>query len=171
MGLFPYGVISKSHGFGGEVRLLPYSRDFSNLDFIKSVYIKTGNSADFKKYDILGCSVSGKYAILQLEGIENFEQAEQLKGKEVCIETSRLSSSEEDDFYFFELVGLCVIDTKNNLIGKVIRLNDAGLQNILEVEMANGKEVLIPFVEPIIKEVDIEKKRIVVDPPAGLLEL
>jgi len=170
MGLFPYGVISKSHGFSGGVRLVPYSRDFSNLDFIKSVYIKTGGSTDFKKYDILGRSLSGKYAILDLQGIETFEEAEQLKGTEVFVEADQLSSSNEDEYYFFELIGLSVFSTDNKLLGKVSKITDSA-QNILVVEMLSGKQSLIPFTGPIVKEVDVKNKRIVIDPPAGLLEL
>ena len=170
MGLIPYGVISKSHGFGAGVRLVPYSRDFSNLAFIKSVYIKTGGSTDFQKYDILGRSLSGKYAILDLQGVETFEGAEQLKGTEVFVEADQLSSSSEDEYYFFELIGLSVFSTDNKLLGKVSKITDSA-QNILVVEMLSGKQSLIPFTEPIVKEVDVINKRIVIDPPAGLLEL
>lgn len=171
MGLIPYGVISKSHGLRGEVRLVPYSKDFSNLRFLESVYIKIDGSADFKKYGILSHSVSGKYAIIHLEGIDTIDAAERLKGTEVCVSSEQLGGSEEDEFYFFELIGLQVFDTGNNLLGRVVKINDAGLQNILEVELESGKEVLIPFTEPILKQVDIAAKKIVIDPPAGLLEL
>lgn len=170
MGLIPYGVISKSHGFGAGVRLVPYSRDLSNLAFIKSVYIKTGGSADFKKYNILGRSISRKYAILDLEGLETFEQAQELRGKEVFVQTEQLSGPSEDEYYFFELIGLSVFSTDNKLLGKVSKITDSA-QNILVVEMLSGKQSLIPFTEPIVKEVDVINKRIVIDPPAGLLEL
>lgn len=170
MGLIPYGVISKSHGFGEGVRLVPYSRDLSNLAFIKSVYIKTGGSADFKKYTILGRSISRKYAILDLEGLETFEQAQELRGKEVFVQTEQLSGPSEDEYYFFELIGLSVFSTDNKLLGKVSKITDSA-QNILVVEMLSGKQSLIPFTEPIVKEVDVINKRIVIDPPVGLLEL
>lgn len=170
MGLIPYGVISKSHGFGSGVRLVPYSRDLSNLAFIKSVYIKTGGSADFKKYTILGRSISKKYAILDLEGLETFEQVQELRGKEVFVQTEQLSNPSEDEYYFFELIGLSVFSTDNKLLGKVSKITDSA-QNILVVEMLSGKQSLIPFTEPIVKEVDVINKRIVIDPPAGLLEL
>lgn len=170
MGLIPYGVISKSHGFSGKVRLIPYSRDFSNLDFIESLYIKIGKAADFTKYDIASCLVSGKYAILDLQGIETFDEAEELKGSEVFVQTEQLSGSSDDEYYFFELIGLPVYSTDNELLGKVLEITDSA-QNILVVEMLGGKELLVPFTEPIVKEVDIANKRIVIDPPSGLLDL
>jgi len=171
MGFIPYGVISKPHRTKGEVCLVPYSRDFSNLSFIKTVFIEIDKTAGFKKYNILGHSISSKYAILNLQGLETIEQAEELKGLEVFVDTDELSISSDDEYYFFELVGLSVFTTDNKLVGKVTKLTDRSFQDILVIKMLNGKESLIPLVEPIVKEIDIANKRIIIDPPQGLLEL
>ncbi|NIT13515.1 MAG: 16S rRNA processing protein RimM [Candidatus Dadabacteria bacterium] len=171
MGLIPYGVISRPHGLGGGVRLITYSGDLSNLEFIKSVYIKIGESEEFTRYNIEGHSISGRHAVLMLEGIDTIDNAEKLKGVEIYVETDELQQTENNEFYYYELQGLPVYDLSNNLIGNVIKLNDSGPQELLEVELKDGKEVLIPFLEPILVEIDMENKKIVVNPPPGLLEL
>ncbi|NIP37482.1 MAG: 16S rRNA processing protein RimM [Candidatus Dadabacteria bacterium] len=171
MGFIPYGVISKSHGLRGGVRLIIYSADPSNLGVLESVYIKAGDTDKFTEYNIESHSLSGKHIILNLEGVQSIEQADELKGKEVFVQAEQLGRRDEDEFYYHELQGLSVFDKENNLLGNVIKLNASGPQELLEVELENGNEALIPFVEPILVEVNIENKRIVVDPPPGLLDL
>lgn len=171
MGFIPYGVISKSHGLAGGVRLIIYSCDTSNLDFIESLYIQDGDTEEFTKYNIEGHSLSGKHAVIRLQGVNSIEQADKLKGTEVFVDDSQIEPAGGDEFYYYELEGLEVFDTNNNLLGKVIRLNDSGPQELLEAQLTSGKEVLIPFIEPILVEVDIDNKKIVVDPPPGLLDL
>ncbi|NIX14472.1 MAG: 16S rRNA processing protein RimM [Candidatus Dadabacteria bacterium] len=153
------------------MRLIIHSGDLSNLESIDSVYIRTGDTEEFTRYNIEGHSLSGKHVVLRLEGINSIEQADELKGTEVFVDDSQIEPAGRDEFYYYELEGLEVFDSNNNLLGKVIRLNDSGPQELLEVRLTSGKEVLIPFIEPILVEVDIDNKKIVVDPPPGLLDL
>lgn len=171
MGFIPYGVISKPQGLKGKVRLVAYSGDYSNLQFISSLYILEKGTDNYIEYEIEDSYSVKKHSVIKLTGIDTIEQAEELRGEEVFVDAGQLAELSDEEYYYFELAGMEVFDTDGNLLGTVIRLDDSGPQGLLEVELAEEKLALIPFVEPILKEVDIENKRIVVAPPPGLLEL
>lgn len=171
MGFIPYGVISKPQGLKGKVRLIAYSGDYSNLQFISCLHILEKDADKYTEYQIEESYSVKKHAVIKLAGIDTIEQAEEFRGLEVFVDSGQLAELSDEEYYYFELAGLEVFDTDGNHLGTVIRLNDTGMQSLLEVELTDGKQALIPFVEPILKEVDIDNKRIVVDPPPGLLEL
>ena len=96
-------------------------------------------------------------------------EAEQLINREVYVEEADLEELEEDEYYWFELIGLEVYTDSGDYIGKVEDLMDRSLQSILIVHNEE-KEVLIPFTEPFIDEIDLDKARIVISPIEGLIE-
>jgi 16S rRNA processing protein RimM len=79
--------------------------------------------------------------------------------------------NEDEGFYEADLVGLAVVATDGAQLGTVTALQTGAAQDLLVVELAGGGEALVPFVEAIVPEVDLERGRVVLDPPPGLLEL
>src|SRR5205807_1706447 len=101
-------------------------------------------------------------------GIDSIERAEDLRGAEICVAEDEAVELEEGEFYDWQLTG-CEIETvEGEHIGRVRELMRTGGTEILIVD--GEREFLIPFAESICTEVDIDNKRIVVDPPEGLLE-
>ncbi|HVF29564.1 MAG TPA: ribosome maturation factor RimM [Pyrinomonadaceae bacterium] len=107
--------------------------------------------------------------VLKFASIDSIEQAEEIRGTEICIPESLVAELEEGEFFDWQLEGCEVVTVEGQTIGKVRELMRTGGTEILVVEGAD-REYLIPFAESICTEVDIERKRIVVDPPDGLLE-
>lgn len=107
--------------------------------------------------------------VLRFEGISSVENAQTLRDVEICIPESSAAELNEGEFFDWELVGCGVETIGGEKIGTVRELMRTGGTEILVV--ANGeREYLIPFAESICTEVDIENKKIRVDPPEGLLE-
>ena len=167
----PYGLITKTHGLLGEICLTTFSRDFTNLQFIKNIYIKKSSGNNFYKYKINSYFISGKYAVLSLTNLNSIETAKGLKNETVYINPDELSKLDEDEYYLFELIGKSVYRLDGTLIGEVDNLLDRCQQSLLVVRDINGNEILIPLVNEIVREIDIKNKRIIIDPPDGLLEI
>jgi len=106
--------------------------------------------------------------VLKFVGVDSIDEAEMLRNAEICVPESEAIELEEGEFYDWELAG-CVVETVNGgPVGMVRELMRTGGTEILVVDGA--KEFLIPFAKAICIDVDIERKKIVIDPPDGLLE-
>jgi 16S rRNA processing protein RimM len=93
-----------------------------------------------------------------------------LKGKLLFVPTEDLVDTREDEYYYHELIGCLVGTATGEEIGIVDTVIRTGPQDILVLEDKERGEVLIPMVSDIVKEVDVKKGRIVIDPPDGLLD-
>ncbi len=108
--------------------------------------------------------------ILKLAGYDDVDAAKELVGFEFAVPESERVPLPGDHYYDWELEG-CIVEVGDKNIGKVNSVIKTGGTEILVVADENGKERLIPLAESIVVEIDAEGKRIVVDPPEGLLDL
>ena len=161
--------IGKPHGIRGEVTVqvltdAPGDRFVPGTQFIvepASAGPLTVFSARWNK-DIL---------LLAFDEIETRNEAETLRGAKLFIETEDIGAEDDDEgWYEHELVGLDV-RVGGNVVGKVSGLHTLPVQDLLVVTTAEGAEVLIPFVEQIVPEVNVGEKYVLVTPPAGLFEV
>lgn len=106
--------------------------------------------------------------VLLFEGVTSRDEAEKLRGGELEVDASSLPSLDEDRYYFHDLVGCCLEDPAGTSLGKVTGVVP-GTPGWLEVDH-DGKTALVPMVRVFLMEVDLAGKRIVFDPPTGLLE-
>jgi 16S rRNA processing protein RimM len=107
--------------------------------------------------------------VLRFAGIDSVELAEGLRNLDICIPESAAAELEEGEFFDWQLAGCEVATIEGTRLGTVREIMRTGGTEILVVEDGD-REFLIPFAEAICPEVDIENKRIMVDPPEGLLE-
>jgi 16S rRNA processing protein RimM len=107
--------------------------------------------------------------ILKFEGYDTIERGEELRNLEICVPESEAVELETGEFFDWQLEGCIVEDAAGQTIGEVRELMRTGGTELLVVA-GDTKEYLIPFAESICVEVDIENKRIKIDPPEGLLE-
>ncbi len=160
--------IGKPHGIRGEVTVqvltdAPGDRFVPGTEFVvepASAGPLTVNSARWNK-DIL---------LLGFDEIETRNEAETLRGAKLFIETEELDEDDDEGWYEHELVGL---DARigSRVVGKVTALNTMPVQDLLMVTTPEGEEILIPFVEQIVPEVNVEEGFILLTPPDGLFEL
>ncbi|MFC8524999.1 MULTISPECIES: ribosome maturation factor RimM [Micrococcaceae] len=160
--------IGKPHGIRGEVTVqvltdAPEDRFVPGTEFVVEDAVAgrlTVRSARWNK-DIL---------LLGFEEVADRNQAETLRGAKLFIETEELDGDDDEGWYEHELVGL-EARVGAQVVGKVTALNTMPVQDLLMVTTPDGKEILIPFVEQIVPEVNIEEGFILLTPPDGLFEL
>ncbi len=107
--------------------------------------------------------------ILKFDGYDTIERGEELRNLEICVQESDAVELESGEFFDWQLEGCVVEIPDGEVIGTVRELMRTGGTELLVVA-GDTKEYLIPFAESICVEVDIESKRIKIDPPEGLLE-
>lgn len=160
--------IGKPHGIRGEVTVqvltdAPEDRFVPGTEFLVEPAASgplTVSSARWNK-DIL---------LLGFEEVADRNTAETLRGAKLFIETEELDGDDDEGWYEHELVGLeARVGTR--VVGKVTALNTMPVQDLLLVTTPEGAEILVPFVEQIVPEVNIEEGFIVLTPPDGLFEL
>ena len=160
--------IGKPHGIRGEVTVqvltdAPGDRFVPGTQFVvepASAGPLTVESARWNK-DIL---------LLAFEEVQTRNEAETLRGAKLFVDTEELDEDDDEGWYEHELVGLDV-RVGDTVVGKVSGLHTMPVQDLLVVTDQDGKEILVPFVEQIVPEVNVGEKYIVVTPPDGLFEV
>lgn len=110
------------------------------------------------------------FFILKFKGINTITQAKELVGLECMVEEHELTRLEEDKYYLFQIIGSSVFTESDERIGIVNDVLHVKGNDLLVID-ARGKEILIPFTSSICVSVDPEKRKIVLKPPEGLLDL
>ena len=109
--------------------------------------------------------------MVRLKGVNNRANAEALVGCTVLVPATDRPELADGEFHLLDLVGLeARLGGTDEPIGTVINLISGG-NDLLEIKLSNGKTVLVPFVEAIVPEVQLEEGWLLLTPPPGLLEL
>ncbi len=168
------GHIVKPHGNRGEVRVLLHTPEGgSSLKKGQIVRLELEEKEEEIEKEVETVrEIAGKKKILcvKFKGVNNRNQAYQLVGFQVKTKEEELQPLEEDTYYFFQLKDCKVWDKENKFLGKVENILSAGGNDLLVVRKGD-KEVLVPFVKSICLRIDLAKKKIIIDPPDGLLNL
>src|SRR5262249_41948140 len=104
--------------------------------------------------------------IARLEGVEDRDQAEALKGLELYVARDVLPRPKRDEWYLADLVGLAAVSLDGRSLGTVVALQNFGAGDVGEIAPQNGPTFMLPFSRRVVPEVDIAGGRIVIDPPA-----
>ena len=99
------------------------------------------------------------------------DQAQDLVGQEILIDRQDLPKISESEFYLQDLLDSQVIDEENNPIGKVVGFSSNNAQDLLEVDCHDGPKILIPLTKPLVEEIDLENKKIIVNLPENFLDI
>lgn len=177
-GLVQVGLIEKPHGLRGEVVVKPLT-DFGDERFVPGATLTTaraGQSPDGSAVlRIEDVRWHNARPLVLFEGVESVEAAEALRGQGLWIAASSRPDLAPGLFYETDLVG-CRVETvegpggPGTALGPVVRVEGVPGASVLVIETPQG-EVLVPLATEICRVIDPAVRRIVIDPPAGLLEL
>lgn len=158
--------ITKPRGLRGELAAVLYRPSSGSLKSgLRITLEKEDNRQDFEIEFIK--SLRGRIG-LKLKGIDSQEEAANWIGAEVLLDREKLDPLDDDEFYHFQIEGAEVYDQEGGFVGIVRQLAEIPGNDIMIVE-TDDREVMIPFVEAIVKSVDVEKKRIVISAMEGLI--
>ena len=135
---------------------------------MESVIVNIGNN--LVPFFISSLQIHGKKGILFLEDIDSLEQAGELKSCPLLLPLELLPTLKKNQFYYHEVIGYHIVDTKLGQLGTIMSVFTAGSQDLIAMNY-NDKEVLIPVNDEIVKQADHTKKTILVHLPDGLLDI
>ncbi len=160
------GVVVGAHGIRGELRIKAFTADPDSIADYGPLETQAGD----RKLVILRHRVAKGVVIATVEGIADRNAAEALAGARLYVPRDRLPEPEPDEWYHSDLIGLGVETTTGEPVGTVTAVFDYGAGDLLEVALADRRRVLVPFTRDIVPQVDIKGRRVVIDPPDGLLD-
>jgi len=109
--------------------------------------------------------------LVSFSGVDDRNQAEELRGLLLHVERDPDELPDDPDEYYDSTLSGCRVElVDGSAVGEVLDVVHLPAQDLLVVRMADDREVLVPFVEAIVPTVDIALRRIVIDPPGGLLD-
>ncbi|MFC3040308.1 ribosome maturation factor RimM [Virgibacillus xinjiangensis] len=171
--MYNIGKIVNTHGIRGDLKVLRIS-DFEER-FMKgqTVYMEGESASDGmpESFTISSHKQHKGFDLVRLEGYENINDVEQFKGKFLKISEEQLTDLAENEFYYHEIIG-CEVFTDNtgDKLGVVKEILSPGANDVWVVKQKKGKDILIPYIEDVVKDVDVEAKKVVIEPMEGLLD-
>ena len=166
------GEIVAPQGLRGDIRIKPTSDFPERFTRPGKRWIQKTNEFPTEIKLKKGTLIPGKSIfVLSFEGISSRSSAEKIIGWNLVIPIDSRPSLSKGEYHYFDLIGLeARRGPKKTLIGYVTDLIKGG-NDLLEIELVEGKKVLVPFVKEIVPEIKIKEKWLLLSPPPGLLEL
>lgn len=173
--LIEVGFIRAAHGLKGHVVVHAYSHEGNSLTGYGPLQNKDGT----KTYEITVVNDKGSDFLCRVNNITDRNEAELLRGTKLFVSSSKLPAPEEDEFYIRDLIGLSVVDAKDQALGKVQNMIVLGAQDAFEIEFTHDGEKPLPkpqiemllYTKQNILNVDLTNKKITVELPYGLLTI
>ncbi|MBQ6686694.1 MAG: 16S rRNA processing protein RimM [Firmicutes bacterium] len=159
------GQIVTAVGIKGEVKVYPYTDIPERFEEIDSLMIES------KTAKINGVRYMKNMVILRLEGVDDRNAAEALRGKNLYIDRKDMWEMPEDTYLVKDLLGMTVMDPEGNRIGKLVDVIQNSAQDLYEIEREDGKKFLLPAVGEFVQTVNLNKRIMIVRLIEGLVEL
>ncbi|WP_010243547.1 ribosome maturation factor RimM [Acetivibrio cellulolyticus] len=167
---FEIGKVVNTHGVKGEIKVVPLTDDPNRFNKLKSAFIASEISENMQKYNFEGIKFHKNFVLLKLKGIDDPNEAEKLKDKFIIIDREDAVKLPEGSFFVCDLINCEVYDEKENKLGVLIDILQTGSNDVYVVRDENKKEILVPALKSVVKEVSIEDKKIIVELPQGLID-
>lgn len=160
------GQIVNTKGLKGELRVNSFSEESNRFETIDTILLKI--EKEYKEYKIEKVGYSKNQVVLKLKGVDTIEQAELLKNVYIYIYRKQLGDLPEGTYYIADLIGLDVVTIDGEKIGIVDDIFSTGSNDVYVVKDDLGKQKLLPAIDDVLKEIDIENGKIVVNLIEGL---
>lgn len=162
------GEIVNTHGVKGEVKVLPLTDNQDRFDSMKSIYIdRNGN---IEKIKIEGVKHLKSTVVLKLEGIDTIEAAEAMKGLFLQVDRKNAVKLSKDSYFICDIIGSQVEDMSGVVLGKLTEVLQTGSNDVYVVRNDEGREILLPALKNVIREVSVKAGVIKVEIPEGLID-
>lgn len=150
----------------------PYNPDSPSLATCSELWLKRRGDDAPTRFDVTQAQPHKRMFRVGLEGIDSLTALEPWLKSEVFIERSSLPEADEGEIYHFEAIGLSVQTLDGTIVGTVREVMPLPANDVWVVEASSPpREVLIPVVGEIVKEIDLREGIARIDPPAGLLDV
>lgn len=159
------GKIINTHGVKGYVKCMPMTDEPERFEELEYVYTEK----DRMKRKVRHVWYQKGMVYLKLEDINDMESAEGFKGTYISIPEDQLGKLPENSYYLFDLDGMDVYSSNGEYLGKISEIYQTGANDVYEVKNKKGS-FLIPAIKDVVKSVNVQDKKMIIDVIEGLLE-
>ena len=151
------GQIVNTFGIKGMVKVKPFTDDIRRFDELKTVYVeKDGKQTE---YEVEEVKYHKDMVLIKFKGIDKVEQAEMLRNSYLTVSRDSVEKLEEGRYYIVDLLGLEVYTDEQILLGTLEDIFNTGSNDIYVVKDKQGKQILLPAIQDVVKQIDIENKK------------
>ena len=164
---FEVGQIVNTNGLKGLLKINPFTDDITRFERLKTIFIE--HKKELLEFEIESVRYQKKQVLLKLKGIDTIEEAEKYREDYLKINRNKEEKLPEDTHYIVDLIGLDIYTEDGELLGKLDDVFSTGSNDVYVVKNGEGKQILLPAISDVIKNIDLEQKKIVVNLIEGLL--
>lgn len=168
--LLRVGIISSTHGIRGEVKVFPTTDEIQRFKDLKQVLLAV-EETELLTLEIEGVKFFKQFVILKFKGIDNINQVESYRGKDLLVTREQAIPLEEGEYFISDLIGLQVESDQGEVLGTLVDVLQTGANDVYVVKREEKKELFIPAIRQCILKTDLEEKCMIVHLLDGLLDL
>lgn len=165
---FKIGVITGSHGVHGEMKVYPTTDDPRRFKHCKSVFVE--DKIGFKTFEVESARVTLDKVLLKLKTIDTPEEAVKYRQRGIFVDREHAVRLSKDEYFIADLAGIRVLDEDDNEIGEFIDVLQTGANDVYQIKMNDGRELLLPAIKECVLKVDVEAGFIKIHILDGLLD-
>ena len=162
------GVIASTHGIAGEVKVFPTTDDNNRFKKLKQVFLDTGK--EYLELEVERVRFFKQMVIVKFKGINNINDIEKYKGKDLLVTRENAVPLEEDEYFIYDIMGAQVVDEEGKEIGTLVEVLATGSNDVYVVKTPQGKEILMPVIDECILDIDFDNKVVTAHIMPGLLD-
>lgn len=162
------GIISSTHGVRGEVKVFPTTDDVKRFRRLKEVILDTGKEK--LVLEIEGVKFFKQFAILKFKGYDNINDIEKYRGKSLYVTRENAVKLKKDEYFIADLLGIKVLNEDGGELGILQDVIETGANDVYQIRMTDGRELLLPAIRQCVLEVDVEAGFMKVHVLEGLLD-
>ncbi|QJB56491.1 ribosome maturation factor RimM [Pseudodesulfovibrio sp. zrk46] len=169
-GFIPVGGVAKPHGIRGEFCIKSYADSPLLFDAVRAIFLQDGKKTP-KPFVVKSWREHKGLVLLKCAGVDDRDQAEALRGFAVLVHQDDLPELDEGEHYIKDMLGCRVQLEDGSPVGTLEQFYETPEQDTWVIYTDDRKEILLPAVPEFVLDVDLDEEVIVIDPPAGLLDL
>ncbi|ALB29104.1 MULTISPECIES: ribosome maturation factor RimM [Companilactobacillus] len=167
--LYRVGTIVNTHGIKGEVRVISIT-DFPEDRFKAGAKVYLKNKDQVTEFTVESSRPHKSFILLKFKGYDNINDVEKYVKSELFADGEEVSNLNEGEFLYKQIIGLTVIDKDLGEVGKVTEIIELGSNDVWVVKGPKYKEILLPYIDDVVKSVDIDNGVVNVEIPDGLMD-
>ncbi|WP_079709426.1 ribosome maturation factor RimM [Paraliobacillus ryukyuensis] len=164
------GKVVNTHGIKGEVKVIRITDFTERFDQGNILYLIGKDNDEPIPLTVKSHRTHKQFDLLTFESYDTIEKVEPFKEGILTILEDQLHELDEGDYYYHQIIGCKVITTDDEVIGKIKEILSPGANDVWVVQRPNQKDLLLPYIDDIVKVVDIDQQKIIIEPMEGLLE-
>ncbi|QDP40154.1 ribosome maturation factor RimM [Radiobacillus deserti] len=167
---FNVGKIVNTHGIRGEVKVVRITDFEERFEKGQTLYWVSPEGGEPVSLTIDGHRIHKQFDLLHFESYDSINDVERFKNGLLKVDESQLTQLEEGEYYYHQIIGCEVETEEGEYLGKIKEILSPGANDVWVVQRPKQKDLLIPYIEEIVVDINVNEKKVKINPMEGLLD-